>query len=363
MWRVPATRYALHWDRAERLTSGPGHATAMAVSPDGHRVAFTAESRQTRAWVFPFDPIGGRLTGSGKPVTPEDTDVGNLRLLPDGSLLYSSMREGRQRMDVMLTDVQTGRTRLIAQHAAGIAASPDGRTFTYRLTRPRSGTKVDTRSAEVEFAAAVRDRSGSERLVSDWSAGLVATGDWLADGSAAIASHWNPFPGGKVSLVFWPLTRGAETKPSRVLLADPERAFWQASLSPDQRFASFVAASSGQHARLQVGIMALDDVAGRWWRVAEDHRWADKPRWAPDGRTLYFISRKPFGYYNLWGVRLDPATARPISAPFQISRFDTPAMSIEPNVVVSDIFFEGNRLAVTMRNASGSIWMMSDVEP
>ena len=39
----------------ERLTTGPGPDTEIAVSPDGRRLAFTAKSEHIRIWLFPFD--------------------------------------------------------------------------------------------------------------------------------------------------------------------------------------------------------------------------------------------------------------------------------------------------------------------
>ena len=35
---------------------------------------------------------------------------------------------------------------------------------------------------------------------------------------------------------------------------------------------------------------------------------SDKPRWAPDGRTLYFLTSRG-GFYNLAGIRFDPDSA------------------------------------------------------
>jgi Tol biopolymer transport system component/DNA-binding winged helix-turn-helix (wHTH) protein len=363
VWRVPAAEYTLDWAGAERLTSGPGRAVAMSLSRDGRRLAFTSESRQNRGWVFPFDATAGRLTGEGRVVTPEDLSIRTLRFVPpDGrSLLYAALRAGRQTSDVMVTDVDSGATRLIVSDAIGPATSPDGQTITYRLGRPRAvGTANPV--AGREFAAAMRDSDGTERLVSRWSERLVATGDWLPDGTAALTSYWDPFPTGPVTLVLWPLDRGAAEAPRRVLLADPSRQIWQAGFSPDGRHVAFVAAMIGGPPQLSMGILRLTDGATGWTRVAADHLWADKPRWAPDGRTLYFISPKPLGYYNLWGVRMDPARGTTTSDPFQITQFNSSALMIDPNMTTSDIALAPGRLAVTMARITGSIWMLSDVD-
>jgi hypothetical protein len=44
----------------------------------------------------------------------------------------------------------------------------------------------------------------------------------------------------------------------------------------------------------------------QWVEVMRDHPWTDKMRRSVDGRTLYFISRRPTSFFNLWGVRFDP---------------------------------------------------------
>ena len=66
LWRVPVDPGSLRWQTPERLTTGPASAAGAAVSPDGTRVAFTSARSSTRAWLFPFDANGARLTGDGR---------------------------------------------------------------------------------------------------------------------------------------------------------------------------------------------------------------------------------------------------------------------------------------------------------
>jgi Tol biopolymer transport system component len=53
----------------ERLTTGPGLDTQLAVSADGRKLAFTGETQHIQAWLFPFDASTGRVTGAGAAVT------------------------------------------------------------------------------------------------------------------------------------------------------------------------------------------------------------------------------------------------------------------------------------------------------
>jgi Tol biopolymer transport system component len=49
----------------------------------------------------------------------------------------------------------------------------------------------------------------------------------------------------------------------------------------------------------------LSRSGGEWKRLTEEKYWADKPRWSPDGKTLYFISNHRTAF-NVWGMRFDP---------------------------------------------------------
>ena len=75
LWRVPVAPTTLQWLSAERLTTGTDNARSPAVSPDGKRIAFASHQASSRASVFPFDPVAGRLQGEGRSVTDEDTMV------------------------------------------------------------------------------------------------------------------------------------------------------------------------------------------------------------------------------------------------------------------------------------------------
>jgi hypothetical protein len=63
--------------------------------------------------------------------------------------------------------------------------------------------------------------------------------------------------------------------------------------------------------------------ASKWISIAPSHGWADKPRWAPNGRALYFITKAGSPYFNLWGVRFDPDRGTAIGDPVPVTRFDS----------------------------------------
>jgi len=103
---------------------------------------------------------------------------------------------------------------------------------------------------------------------------------------------------------------------------------WQARISPNGRWMSFVyestgvAVSTGPSALPPQGL-ALVPASGatsrkNWTLLAKEFSWIDKPRWSSDGKTLYFMGRRGESPFNVWGLRIDPATGRPIDTAFRI---------------------------------------------
>ena len=113
---------------------------------------------------------------------------------------------------------------------------------------------------------------------------------------------------------------------------------------------------------VEVGIVAeRSNRARTWTRILDNHVWPDKPRWAPDGRTLYFISRGADGYFNLWGVPIDLARGAQGGMPFQITHFNSPSLRLDPNMSGADIDVASGTLALPMQR--GSIWLLPGVSP
>jgi Tol biopolymer transport system component len=56
LWKVTVNPLTLRWESLERLTTGPGSDTSVALSRDGRKLAFTSGKKQIRVWSYPFDP-------------------------------------------------------------------------------------------------------------------------------------------------------------------------------------------------------------------------------------------------------------------------------------------------------------------
>jgi Tol biopolymer transport system component len=366
IWRVPMVDpVSFRWRTPERLTMGTASAGGGAVSPDGQRLAFTSARAPSRAWLFPFDADGGRLEGDGRPLTEDDLSIAFFDLSRDGTtLLYCVSEPGSAQRRLFRTDTATGHRTYVADAEVGVS-SRDGGLVSYLLKRlaPARSASAGSRPSS-EFAIAVRDPEGRERLISTWLKGPMYGTDWARDDRTIVGSLLSaPYVGG--SLAIWRVGPSPASKPERVLLEATTNGptFWQASFSPNDRWVSFVAGRLRQTLTLELGVVAAHSSrATTWTRIASDHVWPDKPRWSPDGHTLYFLSRGSDGYFNLWGVRMDPERGVQVGSPFQITHFNSPRWRIEPDVRRIQIGVAPGRLVLPMQSVKGSIWVLSGID-
>ena len=85
-------------------------------------------------------------------------------------------------------------------------------------------------------------------------------------------------------------------------------------------------------ARARDRAVRQQQLVSTWTRIAADHAWPDKPRWSPDGGTLYFLSRAAGGFYALWGVRIDRDRGAPAGPPFRVAQFDSPRFHVDSDM-------------------------------
>jgi Tol biopolymer transport system component/DNA-binding winged helix-turn-helix (wHTH) protein len=363
IWRVPVDPATLAWQTPVRLTTGLASADRAAVSPDGMRLAFTSAQSTTQAWVFPFDVNGRRSPGQGRAITDEDATVGAISLARDGSaLFYVEQRPGHPESRGMRTDVATGETRaIVGKTCGGPLGSRNGRLVVYELERPSHAPgRNRERGADLEYALAIRDLEGNERLLAPWRRGAFMPTDWSVDDRAVLGTAMKIAYTGPAQLAEWPTSESQVDAPSRILLSSPTTQFWQGRYSPDHRWVSFVAVRLDGDRPVELGIAPANSrEAASWTRVAADHAWPDKPRWSADGRTLYFLSSASGGFVNVWGVHIDPASGTQQGAPFQVTQFNSPRWHIERDMERCDLDLTKGRLVLPMRIVKGSIWVMT----
>jgi Tol biopolymer transport system component/DNA-binding winged helix-turn-helix (wHTH) protein len=355
IWWTPVDPVTQHWRQPQRLTTGLAGAERAAISPDGGTLAFTSTQATTRAWLFPFDAVRGTTLGEGRPLTDENAVVNSLYLSPDGrTIYYQELQPGRDAARCVRTDLDTGESTVLFTGAnTGLVPGPSG-SGSYLLERKPSGSA----GSDAEFALVWRDAAGRERLLSTWSRSPVIPTDLRRDEKAVLGTFMPRALSGPAPLVEWPIGPAASSAPARVLVEAKRTQFWQGHYSPDGRWVSFVALNL-EEGSLEMALLPADGRGGgRWTRLAADHPWPDKPRWAPDGRTIYFLSRAASGYSSLWGLRVDPRSGRPSGAAFPVARFDSPRWRIDPDTSTNEIGVAKGRLVLPMRSVKGSIWLL-----
>jgi Tol biopolymer transport system component/DNA-binding winged helix-turn-helix (wHTH) protein len=355
VWRVTVDPLTGKWvDGPERLTTGAGQETNVAISPDGTRLVFTTTSSRTRLWAFPFDPASGRITGQPYPITQGSTGEVDFDARADGSkVAYRTIRAGRN--ELWERSITEGRERLLL-------SSTD-----WRLTKPRwspdgaqlAFSRCATRDNTLAVAVLNTDGSG-ERVLTKPGHVEMQGFDWSKDGHAILGScRFSQSERYSTCLVPVSSANEAGNPTVRVIASDPKRNLYNQRFSPDQRWITFLAHDLLYASTSTVYVIPT---AGGTWRAITDGEWFDdKPRWGPDGRILYFVSNRS-GVANVWGRRFDNSTGTPIGEPFPVTSFRSAQFQLTPRTVQMDIAITATHLLLPMNESRSEIWMLDQVD-
>jgi hypothetical protein len=186
---------------------------------------------------------------------------------------------------------------------------------------------------------------------------------WTPDGRELIGSDLPAKVAGPARLATWPVTGATKGGAGRVIVSESNASIWQGRTSHDGRWLTFLVAPHSRPGHVEIFVAPFDrPTPDRWIRVAADHEWPDKPRWAPDGRALYFLSRRPGSYFNLWGVRFDPSAGKLLGDPFAITNMNAPAFAIAPDMSNTEIQVAARHVVLTMQTTTGNIWTIANVD-
>jgi len=144
------------------------------------------------------------------------------------------------------------------------------------------------------------------------------------------------------------------------LVSDPAYSLFQGHYSPDGRWIVFEAVRRQPETHESI-IYVVSAAGGPWIRVTDGKQWDDKPRWSPDGKTIYFLSDHK-GYFNVWGRRFDSANSKVQGEPFQVTALQSRALMIPRHIPTVEISLTQDRLVVPVAQVAGSIWMLDNVD-
>ena len=352
LWRMTVDPATLQPTNVERLTMSAGLDAELSVSPDGTRLAFTSERQQIRAWAFPFDANHGRVTGPGEPVTSTGIEAWSLDLSQDGKKLgVWGVRDGKA--GVWETSVPNGREKpLVATdsyYRGAPVLSPDGKRAAYPRVKDLNGDQV----GESQLVVWSSDNRTEDPVEPEGSPFAVVY-DWSPDGKSVLVTRFNDSSPSIWQVFVDPSLSGKSS--ARQIISDPNYELYQAHFSPDGRWIVVNAVK-----KLTSSIYAIPAAGGPWIRITDAKQYDDKPRWSPDGKTIYFLSDRR-GFFNVWGVHFDPVKGRLQGEPFQVTSFETPTLMIPKNPAAIDISLAADRLVLPLAQTSGNIWILDNVD-
>jgi serine/threonine protein kinase/Tol biopolymer transport system component len=362
LWRATVDQQTLRISAVERLTTGPTRDSRLALAPSGSRLAFTPSTESVRLWSVPFDAKTGRLKGDPVAITDEGVQIGESNVSPDGTkLLFEVRRAGQQARELWAADLVNGTSRPLygdTQFRGAPHWSPDNRRAIYlRAPEPPRDGSIPAMEAVVGGPGLDERTIMRFKPSATMQPGFIAF-DWSHDGRFLLGSELTN--GTYSTVALRSVDDYAAGKEGRTeLFHDARYNFWQMRYSPDGRWLSFVYVPvNGQGYPRAAIAPATSPDPSHWRRLADGFGFVDKPRWSPDGRKVYVLARDARARFNVLAITIDPATGAPVGQPLQVTRFDRPDLLISPDVDQAEMNVSADRLILTMKRATGSIWML-----
>lgn len=358
LWRVAVNPTTLAWLAVpERLTTGTGEETSPAVAPDGRAIAVSIGAARTRLWAIDFDGRTGQVVGRGDVLTSGSTGEIDAEATRDGTkIAYRAVRAGRN--EVWELDMANRQERLLLASTRWRPSlprwSPDGRFVAFNRWSSPEGD-VDAQDAISVYSPV----EGRERLVTLPQGVDLRPTDWSADGRTILGDcHVGPERPTSVCGVLVD-AGGTPSATLRTIAAHPRLNLWVPRLSPNQRWVAFLAADVVDAPTSQVFVTGAN--GGAWIPITDGASFDDKPRWAPDGRTVYFISSRE-GLLNVWGRRFDPEAGHPLGAPFRVTDFSGPERILPSQISRLEFAVTRDRLILPISEPASNLWVLDHVD-
>jgi len=358
LWKINVDPKTLAWvSGPERLTTGLGPDTEIALSKDGKRLAFVTVNRNTRIWSLPFDPVTGQVKGTGQPLTAADLDAAFPDVSPDGSsLVFTARRQGTDKQELWLQSLKDHSSKLLTVDEFTRFMprwSPDGKYLAY--SRYRATGPEDERAYIIVLLPI---GGGEEKVITSESVWRDYVYDWSPDGQF-IAGSTNRNHKDKCDIVLFPVYEGPHAETAiRTIATDPQTDLWAPRFSPDGRWIVYKKDWAEGVSVLNV----VPSAGGAAVQITSDPSWSDKPRWSTDGKTIYFISNHGTMFLNVWGTRFDPVAGKALGEPFRITSFENPGQIISTRISSLEMSFDQSRLFLPITQIAGSIWVLGDVD-
>jgi Tol biopolymer transport system component len=314
-----------------RLTTGAGNEIYPSCASGGN-VTFTNLETSKDLWSRSFDLDHATPEGELERVTEGPALRDFASLSNDGRYLaFASATTGPH--NIWIREFGTGRESRVTDSAL------EQRYPVIAPSGVRVAFSVFEKSARAIYASA--PGGAPEKLCE----GCLRATDWSNDEKTLLVFTGNPYQIDVLDLV---------SRRQTPLLKHGAYSLLYARYSPDNRWVSFTARFTPNRARIEIapvdGSKPVPESA--WIDIAEEgiEDWAN---WSPDGRTLYFTSRRD-GHGCIWGQKLDAITRRPIGEAFAVQHLHGRVSYRQRGWSAA-----GGRIAMVLREDKGNIWMIS----
>ena len=333
IWRVPISPNGWRISGVpQRLTFGT--ATDSQPSLAGNQVVFASQTGSLNIWSLPLDANRAEPTGGPVKLTDSAFAHGYPAVSPDGTKVAFSLQRSGHR-EIWLKDLRTAKETAMPMPRGpsfNPNFSPDGNVLLYRTVENKTAVAY-----EVSLS------SGSAELICQ---GCSDYG-WFSDQKRLVLVGTSP---ARISIL------DLATKQRMGLLDHPAYLLWNPRLSPDDRWVSFNATAQGRSRIFVAPVRDAGLVPEHEWIAIADSGWDDKPRWSPDGNTLYFVSQRD-GFRCIWAQHLD-AQKRPMGSAFAVFHAHESRRSMS-SVGPGDlgISVARDKIVFNMDERTGNIWM------
>lgn len=357
LWKMTLDRPMLRATNIERLTTGAGADTELALSPDGTKLAFTSKAVHVAAWMFPFNASSGRLMGAGAAISAPGSATMTHAMSSDGAkIAILTARSGKVELweKSLASDDQV--PILIDDHAPrGSSWSPDGKRLAYYCEKSGPGeNEIDLWSSDTRTQQRLMPPNTNGKMPHDWSPDgreLLIVEDSPPEGSSggtrnSLSEIWS-----------LPISPAPDTLP-RKIATDPRHDLYQPHFSPDGHWIVFEAVTVPFSESI---LYVMPVKGGRWVPLPAIGHWDDKPRFSPDGKVIYYLSER-HGFFNVWGIRFDKDRGSLMGNPFRVTNFESPDLMVPTFISPVELSIAKDKFVVNLAEVSGSIWMLEKVQ-
>jgi Tol biopolymer transport system component len=328
-----------------RLTFGTGEERHASASADG-RMVFSSVHSDEHIWGLSIDTNGHATEAPARLTSGWTEDYPALSGNGRGLAFLSKSAEGTV---LYYRDLASGRQRELARGYAVFDwpgapfLSPDGLNVIFgRRTSPSTDTV-----AFYEMPVS----GGTPERVSGATEGCKTIWNWSPDGETVL------FQSGSASKVY---EMDLVSHTEGLFLDDPEYMIWQPHISNDGRWVAFLG-TKGETSRIFAAPFRKGRVPRSEWISLSDGQWDDKPYFAPDGRTIYFVSTRDT-YWCIWGQRLGP-DMHPSGSPFAVYHWHQRRRSLTNVPLASFQTAVGpHMIAFNQAELTGNIWLLEPAE-